>query len=336
MMGKADIDTLTIEQYQMFTQGNQAQGMVKTKFRGMMKKDIEDMTIAEYMEYEAEMKRQIWRNARSYFPTKYENKDINSLNHDKNRYEPLEEDIDYVSEEESETSDQRMSNDTVDDKPFTPKPQPEGEVSFVADNEEGDIFRSLYRASYHQRIEPKEFTLSLPPLVQLYLYVMADLGASVNVMQKNVFEHLKLANLKETDMVVEMAYMMKKAPLGITQSYDKGNVDTLDSANNMQELEDKHKDMVRYGNKDIDDTTREKRYYEWVAQYSEFKDNDSSYEATMCDNPCKYHHEYPRLYFPQKNLEMPKLWESSFIEGYTNNMTPIVGTSQNLTLKGFS
>ncbi|GKF02937.1 hypothetical protein Tco_0029860 [Tanacetum coccineum] len=91
-----------------------------------------------------------------------------------------------------------------------------------------------------------------------------------------------------------------------TQSYDNESIDTIDSADNIQELEDKHEDMVRYGNKDIDDTTRERRYYEWVAQNSEFKDNDSSHEATMYDNPCKYHHEYPRSYFPQKNKEMPK------------------------------
>ncbi|GJX87640.1 putative ribonuclease H-like domain-containing protein [Tanacetum coccineum] len=69
MMGELDIDTLTIKQYLMLTQGNHAPGMVKTRFRGMMEKDIEDMTIAEYMEYGSEMERQSWRNARSYFPT---------------------------------------------------------------------------------------------------------------------------------------------------------------------------------------------------------------------------------------------------------------------------
>ncbi|GKC85364.1 hypothetical protein Tco_1141081, partial [Tanacetum coccineum] len=59
MMGEVDIDTLTIEQYLMLTQGNQAQGMVKTEFGGMMKQNVEDMTIAEYMRYKKEMKRPI-------------------------------------------------------------------------------------------------------------------------------------------------------------------------------------------------------------------------------------------------------------------------------------
>ncbi|GKA97700.1 hypothetical protein Tco_0825594 [Tanacetum coccineum] len=55
---EVNINTLTIEQYLMLAQGNQVLGIVKTKFGGMMKKNIEDMTIVEYMEYEAEMERQ--------------------------------------------------------------------------------------------------------------------------------------------------------------------------------------------------------------------------------------------------------------------------------------
>ncbi|GJW08004.1 hypothetical protein Tco_1570427, partial [Tanacetum coccineum] len=58
---------------------------------------------------------------------------------------------------------------------------------------------------------------------------------------------------------------------------------------------------VRYGNKSIDDTTRERRYYEWVAQNSEFNDIGISHEATMYDNPCKYHHEYPTLILSPEN-----------------------------------
>ncbi|GJY93488.1 phospholipase-like protein [Tanacetum coccineum] len=61
-------------------------------------------------------------------------------------------------------------------------------VSFVADDEEGNISGAL------------------------------PLGASVNVIPKSIFEHLKLANLKETDMVVEMVDMTKKAPLGMVEN----------------------------------------------------------------------------------------------------------------------
>ncbi|GKA10203.1 putative ribonuclease H-like domain-containing protein [Tanacetum coccineum] len=270
MMGEVDIDTLTIEQYLMLNQGNQEQGMVETKFGGMMKKDIEDMTIAEYMEYEANMKRQTWRNAQSCFPTKHENKDINSLNHDKSRvlgykhhfddsninayydlppllpcfkpvqlhtkdrYEPLEKDTDYVSEDESETGEQRMSNDTVDDKPFTPKPQPEGEqLSFDKDLDEW-LKAEIEKHMCGQDKESEEDTLIhiLKLLVGECKVVYTNkstqikasshgttyLGASVNVMPKSIFEYLKLANLKETDMVVEMADMTKKDPLRIVEN----------------------------------------------------------------------------------------------------------------------
>ncbi|GKD79836.1 hypothetical protein Tco_1342457, partial [Tanacetum coccineum] len=44
----------------------------------------------------------------------------------------------------------------------------------------------------------------------LDFYAMAELGASINVMPKSMFEHLKLANLKETNMLVEMDDMTKK------------------------------------------------------------------------------------------------------------------------------
>nr|GFB88013.1 hypothetical protein [Tanacetum cinerariifolium] len=66
---------------------------------------------------------------------------------------------------------------------------------------------------------------------------------------------------------------------------------------------------VRYGNKSIDDTTRERRYYEWVAQSSEFNDNDISHEATMYDNPPNYHHEYPHSHFPNKRFKEEGQWE---------------------------
>ncbi|GJX30815.1 hypothetical protein Tco_0240670 [Tanacetum coccineum] len=49
IMSEMDIDSLTIEQYLMLTEGNQAPGMVKPEFKRTIKKNIEDMTIDEYM-----------------------------------------------------------------------------------------------------------------------------------------------------------------------------------------------------------------------------------------------------------------------------------------------
>ncbi|GJU50738.1 phospholipase-like protein [Tanacetum coccineum] len=90
-------------------------------------------------------------------------------------------------------------------------------VSFVADDKEGDISGAL-----PCQLPPKELNLgsfTLPCTIgSLNLYAIADLGASVNVMPKSIFEHLKLANLKEIDMVVQMANITKKAPIGIVEN----------------------------------------------------------------------------------------------------------------------
>ncbi|GJV34229.1 hypothetical protein Tco_1394629 [Tanacetum coccineum] len=57
MMNEVDIENLTIKQYLMLTQEKQTQEMIRTESGRMITKNIDDMTIAEYMEYEAEIKR---------------------------------------------------------------------------------------------------------------------------------------------------------------------------------------------------------------------------------------------------------------------------------------
>ncbi|GKB77294.1 hypothetical protein Tco_0944189, partial [Tanacetum coccineum] len=82
---------------------------------------------------------------------------------------------------------------------------------------------------------------------------------------------------------------------------------------------------VRYGSKSIDDTTHERRYYEWIAQNTEFEDDGIPKETIKYDNHCKYHHEYPHSYFPE---DKTKPWKPSF----NNDKTPRdqENTSQNL------
>ncbi|GJV69530.1 phospholipase-like protein [Tanacetum coccineum] len=221
MMCEMDIDSLIIEQYLMLTEGNQAPGMDK--------------------------------------------------------YESLDEDTDFVSEDESEMGEQEVGNDIEIDKPLAPRPRhvneklgPEEDldewlktemekrmcrqdkeseedalidilkslmeeckvvykeassggtnevqgVSFVEDDEEGNTSGALPCRLPPKELNPVSFTL--PCIIGVFnLYAMADLGASVNVMPKSIFEHLKLASLKETSMVVEMADMTKKAPLGIVEN----------------------------------------------------------------------------------------------------------------------
>ncbi|GJZ62638.1 reverse transcriptase domain-containing protein [Tanacetum coccineum] len=68
------------------------------------------------------------------------------------------------------------------------------------------------------QLPPKELNLGnftlLCTIRKFNFYGMADLGASVNVMPRNTFEYLRLANLRKTNMLVEMANMMKKVRLG--------------------------------------------------------------------------------------------------------------------------
>ncbi|GJU55497.1 reverse transcriptase domain-containing protein [Tanacetum coccineum] len=97
------------------------------------------------------------------------------------------------------------------------------EVSFISndgiqvDQEEGMPSRVL-----PCQLPPKELNLrsfTLPCTIRnLNFYAMADLGASVNFIPKSLFEHLKLANLKATNMLVEMADMTKRAPVGIVEN----------------------------------------------------------------------------------------------------------------------
>ncbi|GJV42165.1 BYPASS-related protein [Tanacetum coccineum] len=68
-----------------------------------------------------------------------------------------------------------------------------------------------------KELNPGSFT---PPCAidKFNFYAMADLGASINVMPKSIFEHLHLTNLKKTNMLYEMADMSKKAHLGIVEN----------------------------------------------------------------------------------------------------------------------
>ncbi|GJZ50404.1 hypothetical protein Tco_0604594 [Tanacetum coccineum] len=68
-----------------------------------------------------------------------------------------------------------------------------------------------------KELSPRSFTL--PCIIgSLNLYAMANLKASVNTMPKSMFNHLKLTILKETNMLVEMADMMKKSPMRILKN----------------------------------------------------------------------------------------------------------------------
>ncbi|GJZ51697.1 zinc knuckle CX2CX4HX4C containing protein [Tanacetum coccineum] len=85
-------------------------------------------------------------------------------------------------------------------------------VSFLSDSQEENTNDQLPT----KESNPGHFTLPYT-ISNFNFYAMADLGARVNVLPRNIFEYLELTNLSETEMLVEMADMRKKAPLGVVR-----------------------------------------------------------------------------------------------------------------------
>ncbi|GJZ97892.1 topless-related protein 4-like protein isoform X3 [Tanacetum coccineum] len=197
-------------------------------------KDIENMTIAEYMEYEAELKRQSRRSARLNHLKRYAGTDLN--------YSHCEKDI---ALEYPHYSDDAKIDAYYDLPPASLSPVSECRAVYAnndspIDNILSNETNELHEASSTDNLEdaqdeedvpskilpcqlpPKELNLgsfTLPCTIgSLNFYAMADLGASVNVIPKSMFKILKLIHLKKTNMLVEMEDMTKKVPIGILEN----------------------------------------------------------------------------------------------------------------------
>ncbi|GKA37113.1 hypothetical protein Tco_0723678 [Tanacetum coccineum] len=348
----------------------------------------------------------------------------------------------------------RCKKDPNDYDPCTPNSHHEDEevssdedvdewLNAELEAEERDSSETLLCQLPPKEMNPGSFTLPCT-IGNLKLYVMADLGTSVNLMPKSLFKYSKLADLKETNMMVGMAFIdmlegqmkpsfwikhfctihaqidvfRREILLGIGEekvkfdmnggichsrvpfekiymasfvqkseyfnpleiendvfSYDSPacllleqsttpcsdeSIDTVDSSDDMQELKGSQEDekdcgnwptcnpdlrfcsrydaiygkeesgmlkqwicfpdherqnvggngmifadflKVRYGNKNIDDVTRKRRYYEWVAQNYDF--NAKSRKVTKYAEPYDFHYEYPHPYIPQESDSLP-------------------------------
>ncbi|GJS40434.1 retrovirus-related pol polyprotein from transposon TNT 1-94 [Tanacetum coccineum] len=85
-------------------------------------------------------------------------------------------------------------------------------ISFLSDSQEENTNDQLPT----KESNPGHFTLPCT-IGNFNFYAMANLVASVNVLLRNIFEYLELTNLSEIEMLVEMADMRKRAPLGIVR-----------------------------------------------------------------------------------------------------------------------
>ncbi|GJV35550.1 phospholipase-like protein [Tanacetum coccineum] len=151
----------------------------------------------EYMEYEAEIKKDPWGYAQTH--TKNSGSTTLRGKKDPNDYHLFTPNSHYETKEVS-------SDEDVDEW-----------LNEELKEEKGESFETLPCKQHSNEINPGGFTLPCT-ISNLKIYVMADVGAGINMMPKSLFEHLKLTNLKKTSRVVEMDDMTKKAPLGIVEN----------------------------------------------------------------------------------------------------------------------
>ncbi|GJT81428.1 reverse transcriptase domain-containing protein [Tanacetum coccineum] len=89
-------------------------------------------------------------------------------------------------------------------------------VSLISDPE-SDATKVLQHQLPRKELNPGNFALPCT-IGKFNFYAMANLGASINVMPRSIFEHLHLTNLRKTNMLYEMADTSKKASLGIVEN----------------------------------------------------------------------------------------------------------------------
>ncbi|GJW98141.1 reverse transcriptase domain-containing protein [Tanacetum coccineum] len=108
------------------------------------------------------------------------------------------------------------------------------QIKTVTDDQETSGLNKLHGVSFilgpesdtpevlQHKLPPKELnsgSFTHPCMIGKFnFYAMVNLGASINVMPRSIFEHLHLTNIKKTNMLCEMADMSKKAPLGIVEN----------------------------------------------------------------------------------------------------------------------
>ncbi|GJW15458.1 reverse transcriptase domain-containing protein [Tanacetum coccineum] len=130
-----------------------------------------------------------------------------------------------------ETQIEQLTKEIYSDKTLSSS---SGQIKTVTADQEASVLNNLHGVSFISETEndtlevlqhqllPKELNLgsfTLPYTIGKFnFYAMADLGASINVMPRSIFEHLHLTNLKKTNMLCEMVDMSKMAPLGIVEN----------------------------------------------------------------------------------------------------------------------
>ncbi|GJR35676.1 reverse transcriptase domain-containing protein [Tanacetum coccineum] len=215
-MDGINIEDLTIEQYRRLTQENQTPSMVKK---------VDDMTIAEYMEYKEMIKRKYSRNFGSYFPTYFGhctssnnttlefpcNTYFNTIppntkfNYDSKDME-LDEEAGYTTDEESVMSEHEAIDPVhgVNTQSFKEE---------LSSEEDLDEWLNAEMKKHMSKQEEKNKEDALIDIIKS-IREESNIDASNNVMPRSIYEYLKLANLGGAAMLVKMDDMTQQETLG--------------------------------------------------------------------------------------------------------------------------
>ncbi|GJR53187.1 hypothetical protein Tco_1403708 [Tanacetum coccineum] len=210
-MDEVDIEDLTIEQYLRLTQENQTP------------KKIEDMTIAEYVEYEKKMNENHISNTKSYLPTYFSK---SAPTHDPIRefahyfgpnqpgaefdcdLEDMEEEVEYMTDDEVVMSEHKESNHgyTQNIQHFEEKDDVDkwlyaeitkhmsNETSFITSSEvdtDDDNTSTTASCLLPKELSPGSFLLPFN-IDNHSLYAITTLDAKDNIIPLNVYEYLGL------------------------------------------------------------------------------------------------------------------------------------------------
>ncbi|GJY96286.1 reverse transcriptase domain-containing protein [Tanacetum coccineum] len=154
-----------------------------------------------------------------------ENAEINTRNQSAS-LKNLETQIEQLTKEFHTKAANEMNNSSIGQckamyaNKETPRDNKPHEASFVFDKYT-HVVQEKYVSSKilpcqlpPKELNPGNFT-SPYTIGSVKFYVITDLGTSVDVIPKSLFEHLKLARLKKINMLVEMADMTKRSHIGI-------------------------------------------------------------------------------------------------------------------------
>ncbi|GKA47043.1 copia protein [Tanacetum coccineum] len=203
--------------------------MDRTKFGRMITKDIKNMTIAEYIEYEAEMKRHPCGYAQSYTrclgsTTLGRSKVFENKHHlDKLKTNAYFLSLPpYFKPAQPLTKNTHEPLDPNDYDLCAPNSHHEDEeVSSEKDVDEWFNAEMGKRMTGQDKEEEEDTLIDILKIVVeecKTIYKNAQIKATYSRTSKVQGVSFKLADLKETNMVVEMADMTKNAPLGIVEN----------------------------------------------------------------------------------------------------------------------